>query len=75
MAKAHADFHLVPLDGMAIGPDVRRKAVNNLQRLCDEGELPAIPGWEGDVFDGYMDILGLNGRVIKVNHGPGMRGR
>lgn len=71
----NADFHLIPMDGMSVGPEVVQKAVSNLRRLQGKGKLPPISGWEGDAVDGYMDILGLNGRPVKVNHGPGMKKR
>lgn len=69
-ANANADFRLVPLDGVSADPYVTRKAVSNLRRLYGEGMLPPIPGWEGDTVEGYMDILGLNGRPVRVNRNP-----
>lgn len=72
---ANSDFHLLPMDGMSIAPDVAQKAIDNLERLNAEGKLKPIEGWPEDSLGGFMDILGLNRRPIKVNHGPGMKKR
>jgi len=73
MRSPNADFHLVPMDGVTVDPYVRTKAANNLKRLYEEGDLKPIPGWEGGVVDGYMDLLGLNDRPIRVNRTVGMK--
>lgn len=69
----NADFHLVPMDGTSVDPYVRKKAANNLRVLYEAGDLPPIPGWDGDTVDGYMDILGLNDRPIRVNRKTGLK--
>lgn len=74
MSNPRSDFSLAQLsEGVSIDPYVIKKASKNLKRFDDEGKLPPLPGWEGPTLEGYMDILGLNGRPIRVNHGPGMK--
>jgi hypothetical protein len=43
-------------------------AILHLQRLHRNSMLPPVDGWPdsaGDIYDCYMDILGLNGRPIR----------
>lgn len=43
----------------------QEKATAVLEGLDQAGVLLPIPGWEGSVLDGYLDVLGLNGRPVK----------
>lgn len=74
MSNPRSDFSLAQLsEGVTTDPYVIKKAISNLKRFDSEGKLPPLPGWEGTALEGFMDILGLNGRPVRVNHGPGMK--
>ena len=73
MPNPNSDFHLLPLDGHTVDPYVKRKAINSLRQLHKAGDLHPLPGWEGEVVEGYMDLLGLNDRPIRVNRSVGMK--
>lgn len=74
MNNPNADFHMVSLaDGVVIDPETVEKAKVVLESLHADEKLPPLDGWEGSPLEGYMDVLGLNGRPIRVNHGPGLR--
>lgn len=41
---------------------VQEAAAENLKQWHEAGALLPIEGWKGDILEGYLDILGLNGR-------------
>lgn len=43
----------------------RLKAMVNIYIMIHNGELGAIDGWEGNLFHGYLDILGLRQRTTR----------
>lgn len=48
-----------------LGPPLCSKATREVARkkiqiLAEAGHLEPIPGWEGDLAEGYADILGLS---------------
>jgi len=48
--------------GGEISQEQREKAAEVLESYGNHGRLGPIPGWHGSILDGYLDILGLNGR-------------
>jgi hypothetical protein len=40
-------------------PEVHAKAYAVLKRFGREGKLPQIPEWNGDLVEGYVEILGV----------------
>jgi hypothetical protein len=68
--RSSADFSLSSLSQLVnTSREVIDKAKGTLESLYRREQLPPLPGWEGSILEGYMDILGLNGRPIRVNHG------
>lgn len=67
------DVQLLPLS-----EETRDNAVRVLKHLDEQGRLHPVADWEGDTLSGYMDLLGLNGRLIELNKSanymPGGRG-
>lgn len=46
-------------------PQVVADAVAWITRKVTSGDLPPIDGWDGDPVEGYLDLLGLNGRPMR----------
>lgn len=73
VANPSADFHIVPRDGTSVALEVRQQAAENLESFHLAGKLAPIEGWDGGTLEGYLDILGLNDRRIKMNRSAQVR--
>lgn len=70
-----ADFSVAALsEPVHTNPQLNQKAEENLRRLHEEGKLPPLEDWDGDTIDGYLDMLGLNGRRIRYRRSVGTAG-
>lgn len=46
----------------------RRQAIEKLEYLATQKRLKPVHGWPADqTLEAYMDILGLNGREVRMN--------
>jgi len=45
----------------------RDGAVQALKSLSRRRLLKPVHGWQGSTLDAYLDILGLNGREVRMN--------
>jgi hypothetical protein len=61
------DYDKLRTEGMIsrphCGEDEHQRAYAHLQRRQAEGRLEPIDGWDGDLAEGYADILGLQPSV------------
>jgi hypothetical protein len=73
MNNPNADFQLLPLTTTETQEEVAAKAIKNLKAWHEDGKLEPLPDWSGDTLEGYMDVLGLNGRPIRQNRVNGVR--
>ena len=54
-----------------INPVAAVEATAAVKRMGERGDLPPIYGWEGDTVEGYLDMLGLNGRKMRDSNRSG----
>lgn len=74
MVNVGQDFALNQLqESVHTDPYVIKKASSNLRAFYEEGKLGELPDWDGDPLEGWMDLLGLNGRPIRQNRVNGVR--
>lgn len=44
--------------------ELRAAAADTIRRLADEGKLEPVDGFEGGLAEGYLAVLGLDGKPI-----------
>lgn len=60
MAIRDGEKHKAFLGPPLCGSATREKARRKIEIMAKAGHLGPIPGWEGDLAEGYADILGLS---------------
>lgn len=53
--------------GVSTAPETVEKATAVLKDWAQAGRLAPLYDWDGGLVEGYMDMLGLNGRRVKMN--------
>ena len=59
MRGRKSDGHRTILEAPLCSDETRRLAYDFIVRNGKAGRLQPIPGWKGDLADGYADILGV----------------
>lgn len=74
MANPARDFSgLQAIEITDMSPENIKAATAFLTGLHGRGQLEPIDGWEGDTLEGYLDLLGLNGRSVRLSRPAGIR--
>lgn len=68
MTEAHDVLKLLP--PVTTSPEDQLEALAHLRRLNARGKLRPIDGWDGDLVEGYADMLGVNGRPLRNSFRP-----
>lgn len=54
-------------------PEIRAQAKANISHRVENNTLPRIEDWDGDLLEGWLDLLGLNGRPVSTSSGSRLR--
>lgn len=59
-----ADTFRAPMMAAPQTADMRVLAIARLHEMGERGQLQPVEGWDGELVEAYLDILGLNNRPL-----------